>query len=119
MRIAKSVLSVEVGRLRHPRADGPRATVRVLVIAREQMTSERTRSVNALTALVRTVELGIDACKPLTGRQIEVIAAWRTRPSDDATTRSCRAEAGRLATRIRALDIELLAEDGAPGRHVI
>jgi transposase len=107
VRIARSVLSVDVSRLRQPRADGPRVAMRVLVIAREQMTSERTRSVNALTALVRTVELGIDARKPLTGKQIEVMAAWRTRPSDDATTRICRAEAVRLATRIRALDIEL------------
>ncbi len=107
VRIARSVLSVDIDRLRQPRADGPRVAMRVLVIAREQMTSERTRTVNALTALVRTVELGIDARKPLTGKQIEVMAAWRTRPADDAATRTCRAEAVRLATRIRALDIEL------------
>lgn len=106
-RIARSVLSVEVDRLRRPRADGPRVAMRVLVIAREQMTTERTRTVNTLTALVRTVELGVDARKPLTGRQITAIAAWRTRLSDDITTRTCRAEAVRLATRIRTLDIEL------------
>jgi transposase len=107
VRIARSVLSVDVGRLRRPRADGPRVAMRVLVIAREQMTCERTRAVNALTALVRTVELDIDARKPLTGRQIQAIAAWRTRPSDDVTARTCRAEAVRMATRIRALDTEL------------
>jgi transposase len=107
VRIARSVLSVDVDRLRRPRADGPRVAMRVLVIAREQMTAERTRTVNTLTALVRTVELGIDARKPLTGKQIEVVAAWRTRRCDDVTTRTCRAEAVRLATRIRALDVEL------------
>ncbi|MCX0271548.1 IS110 family transposase [Nocardia zapadnayensis] len=107
VRIARSVLSVEVGRLRHPRADGPRVAMRVLVIGREQMTRERTRTINALTALVRTIELGVDARKPLTSKQIQVVAAWRTRPSDEVTTRTCRAEAVRLATRIRALDIEL------------
>jgi transposase len=107
VRIAKSVLSVDVSRLRRPRADGPRVAMRVLVIAREQMTSERTRTINALTALVRTVDLGIDARKPLTGKQIEAMAAWRTRPSDDVTARTCRVEAVRMATRIRALDIEL------------
>ncbi|MFI6169407.1 IS110 family transposase [Nocardia sp. NPDC051052] len=107
VRIARSVVSVDVGRLRRPRADGPRVAMRVLVIAREQMTSERTRAVTALTALVRTVELGIDARKPLTGKQIEAIAAWRTRSSDDVTARTCRAEAVRMATRIRVLDAEL------------
>lgn len=81
--------------------------MRVLVIAREQMTSERTRAINALTALVRTVDLGIDARNPLTGKQIEAIAAWRTRSSDDVTARTCRAEAVRMATRIRALATEL------------
>lgn len=106
-RIARSVLSVEVDRLRRPRADGPRVAMRVLVIAREQMTTERTRTVNTLTALVRTVELGTDARKPLTSTQISAIAAWRTRLSDDITTRTCRAEAVRLAARIRTLDIEL------------
>ncbi|MFI6959870.1 transposase [Nocardia sp. NPDC050408] len=88
-RIARSVLSVEVGRLRRPRADGPRVAMRVLMIAREQMTSESTRTINALTALVRTVELGVDARKPLTSKQIEVIAGWRTRPTDNVIARTC------------------------------
>jgi transposase len=68
VRIARSVLSVDVVRLRRPRADGPRVAMRVLVIAQEQMTSERTRAITALTALVRTVEVGIDARKPLTSK---------------------------------------------------
>ncbi|MFI7167189.1 transposase, partial [Rhodococcus erythropolis] len=64
-RIARSVLSVDIERLRRPRADGSRVAIRVLVVAREQTTCERTRTVNALTALVRTVELGVDARKSL------------------------------------------------------
>ena len=76
-RIARSVLSVDVDRLRRPRADGSRVAMRVLVVAREQMTCERTRAVNALTALVRTVELGVDARKSLTCSQITAIANWR------------------------------------------
>ena len=106
-RIARSVLSVDVDRLRRPRADGSRVAMRVLVVAREQMTCERTRAVNALTALVRTVELGVDARKSLTYSQIKAIATWRAR-SENATTATCRAEAVRLAKRIRALDSELI-----------
>jgi len=49
--------------------------MRVLVVAREQMTGERTRTINTLTTLVRTVDLGVDASKPLTARQITMIAA--------------------------------------------
>jgi transposase len=40
--------------------------LRVLSVAREQMTGARTRAINALTALLRTVELGVDARRPLT-----------------------------------------------------
>jgi transposase len=60
IRIARSVLAVDTSRLRWPRATGPRVVLRVLVVAREQMVSERTRAINALTALLRTIDLGVD-----------------------------------------------------------
>ncbi|WP_094275264.1 hypothetical protein [Rhodococcus sp. OK302] len=50
------------------------------------------RAINALTALIRTVELGVDARKSLTCSQITAIATWRTR-SEGATAATCRAEA--------------------------
>lgn len=108
-RIARAVLGLPLTELRAPRAlstDRARVAMRVLVVAREQMTGERTRAVNALTALVRTVDLGIDARKPLTASQIRTIAAWRDR-DEDATTATCRHEAVRLARRIRTLDDDL------------
>jgi len=80
--------------------------MRVLVVAREQMTAERTRAVNALTALVRTINLGVDARKSLTARQITAIAGWRTR-GENATTATCRQEAVRLARRIKDLERDL------------
>ena len=74
--IAKSVLGVEAALLRWPRRDeGIRAAVRVLVVAREELNVERTRAINALTALVRTVDLGVDARRPLSKKQIATIAA--------------------------------------------
>jgi len=112
-RIAAAVLSLDTTQLRRPRAgDGVRAALRVLVTAREHMTDERTACVNALTALLRVVDLGIDARKPPTGKQVGQVAAWRTRTDElarDIATATARAEAVRLAKRIHALDDELAA----------
>jgi transposase len=108
-RIAQAVLSLDVTELRTPREDnGARAAVRVLVAARDHMSAERTAAVNALTALLRVTDLGVDARRPLTSSQITAIAAWRTRDEDLATT-VARDEANRLAKRINALDEELKA----------
>jgi transposase len=55
-RIASAVLSLEEDRLRRPRLnEGVRAALRVLVTARHSMTTYRTRTVNALTALLRSM----------------------------------------------------------------
>lgn len=107
VRIARSVLAVDTSRLRWPRATGPRVKLRVLVVAREQMVAERTRAINALTALLRTIDLGIDVRKALSHNQFKVIAGWRDR-REDSVVRTCRQEAIRLAKRIVALDSELL-----------
>lgn len=108
-RIATAVLSLEVNRLRHLRKDdGTRAALRVVIAARNHMTSERTGTINALIALLRAVDLGIDARKPLTSAQILEVSRWRARTEDiDAAT--ARAEAHRLARRVIALDEELAA----------
>ena len=73
--------------------------MRVLVVARNQMIAEWTRAINALTALVHTVDLDVDDLKSLTIRQIATtIAGWRER-DEDLALRSLRAEAIRLARR--------------------
>ncbi len=106
-RIAAAVLPLRVDRQRHLRKDdGSRAALRVLMAARDHMTSERTADINALTALLRVLDLGIDARKPLTGKQISEIAKWRTR-TEDISAVIARAEAVRLAKRIVDLDDEL------------
>lgn len=108
-RIARAVLGLTTSTLRTPRelsSERARVALRVLVVAREQMTGERTRTINTLTALVRTVDLDVDARKPLTARQITMIASWRDR-DEDATTATCRREAVRLARRVRTLNDDL------------
>ncbi|MFD7076798.1 IS110 family transposase [Nocardioides sp. NPDC059952] len=125
---ARSTLSMRTDRLRDRRGGGDQQTasvrtaLQVLLAAREQATTERTRAVNALTALVRTHELGLDARRALTTTQITTISGWRRRqePIDLATA---RAQATHLAARILDLDshlsdnahqIKLLVQDQAP-----
>ncbi len=108
-RIAQAVLPLEVSELRWPRADdGVRAAVKILIASRDHMSGERTSSINALTALVRVADLGIDARGSLTARQIATIAAWRTR-EEELAVGVARAEAIRLAKRVLAADQELAA----------
>ncbi len=104
--IARAVRGLTPQQLRAPAGD--RTILRVLTSARDQMTGERTRTVNALTVLLRTVELGIDARRALSATTIAIIAAWRT-PTPVTARAVCRAEAIRLARRVRALDTELAA----------
>lgn len=111
-RIARSLLGTETARLRRPRQDeGVRAALRVLVAARQVINVERTRAINALTALVRTVDLGVDARRPLSRWQLATITAWRARQEDLATA-TARREAIRLARRIGTCEREL-----ADNRH--
>lgn len=117
-RIAIAVLPLDADQLRRPRADdGVRAALRTLTTARDHMSTERTACVNALTALLRAADLGPDARRPLSGGQINEVAAWRAR-SEDLAISVARVEAVRLAKRIRAIDDEL-AENRAQLQSLI
>src|SRR5690625_4626701 len=108
-RIAQAVLPLEEGQLRRPRGDdGVRAALRVLIASRDHISTERTAAINALIALLRVVDLGVDARSTLNGGQIATIAAWRRR-TEELATGIARAEAVRLAKRIRAANDELSA----------
>lgn len=110
-RMAKAVLPLGQEQLRRPRLnEGVRASLRVLVSARDSMTGERTRTVNALTALLRVSDLGLDARKSLTGAQLAEVSRWRAR-DEELTLCVSRAEAIRLAKRIVELDSELKANN--------
>lgn len=108
-RIATAALPLHADQLRTPRLnDGVRAALRVLTTARESMTIERTSAVNALTALLRVTDLGMDARKALTGAKIIEVSKWRERDEDLAQA-TARAEAIRLAKRITDLNEQLKA----------
>jgi hypothetical protein len=105
--IAVAVLGLEESRLRRPRQDeGVRAALRTLASARDQLTRERTVNINALTALVRVNDLGIDARKPLTAAQILTITRWRER-EEPLEAVIAREEAIRLARRITEITAQL------------
>ncbi|MDR0417248.1 MAG: IS110 family transposase [Propionibacteriaceae bacterium] len=105
--IATAVLPLDTAKLARPREDhGTRAALRVLVAARDDMTRERTSHVNALTALLRTADLGADARKSLTAALIAQIAGWRTR-DEPLAVKTARAEAVRLAKRVTDLGQQL------------
>lgn len=110
-RMAMAVLSLPVEKLRRPRLnEGIRQGLRILVTARESMTKGRTRSINALNALVRSNSLGIDARRKLTPAQIEEISRWREREEELALS-IARSEAVRLAKHILDLGEQLKSNE--------
>lgn len=123
---ARSVLGRDYNQLARPRQAGKRAALRVLLASRSIIDQQRTANRNALNALLRSIDLGIDARKPLSDQQIRTIAAWRPgralRARDPLAV--ARREARRLATAVleqtTALrqnhdELRLLAEELAPG----
>lgn len=121
---AQAVLGAEVSSLLEPRADGDRNALRILLDARRRMDHHRTANRLALTALVRSTDLGVDGRQALTDAQISTIAAWRTRARDNRSDRVAREEARRLARAVLALTTDLeanreqlsdIVQDMAPG----
>jgi len=107
-RIAAAVLPLDESRLRDPRSHTDiQAGLQILTTAREQMTDYRTSLINALTALLRQWELGVDARRPLTNAQIVEVAKWRNKTSVDTGVTVARAETIRLAKHIINLNQQI------------
>jgi transposase len=103
---ARSTLVMPLVLLRDRRAGEVQAALQVLTVARDQLNADRLRCINALTALVRSHDLSVDARRALTTPQISTIAGWRRR-EESLGVATTRAEAVRLAKRVLALDDEL------------
>ncbi len=104
---ARGSLHKTLDQLADARAGQTSTTLQILLTARNSMTSERTRAINALNALLRTHNLGVDARRKVNRPAIRTIAAWRARKSDTLALATARTEAIRLATRILTLDTEV------------
>ena len=79
---ARGILHKTVDQLADARAGQTSATLQILLTARNSMTSERTRAINALNAILRTHALGIDARRAVNRPTIRTVAGWRPRKSD-------------------------------------
>ena len=108
IKAARSPLSKDVDRLADVRTGDLQECLKVLLAARERMSTESTRMINALTALLRVHDLGLDARRKLNPAQTREVSRWRTRTESPAAT-VARAEAVRLADRILQLHAELAA----------
>lgn len=103
---ARGCLPKPTDRLADARGGEVHTVLQTLLTARNAMTTERTRAVNALIALLRTHRLGIDARRKPGRPTIRQIAAWRAR-SEPLALHTARTEAVRLARRVLALDREV------------
>ena len=115
---ARTVLGTATTELVSPRAEGLREALRILLAARRSMDTQRTGARNALTALLRTLDLGIDARSPLTAAQVTTVQGWRARQGDGAAAAVARAEARRLASAVITLGTELQDNQRALAEHV-
>lgn len=104
---AMNALRLDADRLPLPRADGDREALRILLGARRELTTYRTRMINRLRALLLT---GDDSDRtlargPMNPPRLATIARRRGGQSREQAVR--RAEARRLALAIRDTGVEL------------
>jgi transposase len=106
---ARKALGLDVAALPTPRADGDREGLRILLVARRDMTAEKTAKTNWLIALLRT---GTDTERDLVRGKLSAatltrIARRRARSQDTREQVIRRGEAHRLALAISALERDL------------
>jgi transposase len=116
---ARSVLGRDHETLARPRQSGLRAALRVLLASRSIIERQRTANRNALTALVRCVDLDVDARRPLTDYQVRSISAWRVNGAGKSADgiEVARREARRLA-RVVLEQTDLLKDNHRQLQHL-
>jgi transposase len=97
---ARGVLHLPVDKLIAPRSGTQRKSLRILLAARRGVVTQQTAEKNALTALLRGCELGVDARRALSWGKYEEIAGWKARAGDDQEQVIARYEAKRLGVSI-------------------
>jgi transposase len=116
---ARHFLTLPPEKVGVPRSgSGDRAALQVLLTGRRARTTERTATQNALIALLRTHNLGVDTRKPITPAKIAEIARWRTRCSEQTWQATIRAEAISLARAVESKDRELATNMAGLKKHV-
>jgi transposase len=103
---ARAALALPLDRLRDRRSAELGQALQILTTSRDHLTTERAATINQLTALLRSHDLGEDARAKLKITQIRRIAEWRSR-TEPLVARTARTEAARLARKICDLDTEI------------
>jgi transposase len=106
---ARKALGLDATMLATPRADGDREALRILLVARRDMTTDKTAKTNWLIALLRA---GTDTERDLvrtklTAQTLTRIARRRGRGKDTRAQTIHRTEARRLALAVSSLDRDL------------
>jgi transposase len=105
---AINILSLPITKLAKPRTGNQRKALRILLGARRNLVTQQTMNKNALTALLRSIELGIDVRKSLTRPDYKLIATWHIKSSDSSIDwLTAKREAKRLASNIATTSNEL------------
>lgn len=87
-RIANAALPLSLDKWRRPRGNnGIQAALKTLLAARDNISRERTKTINALTSLLQTIDLGADARRAPGKRVVNQIASWRARDAPWSTSR--------------------------------
>lgn len=103
IKAARNVLARDTEGLADARAGESTQVLQILLAARNRLTNESTRTINALIALLRVQDLGFDARRKPTPTQIRQIAHWRPCPAPTTATDVAKAEAVLLARRVMEL----------------
>lgn len=98
---ARNVLACQVDHLADARNGETVRMLQVLLASRDRLTTESTRAINALVALLRVHDLGFDARRKPTLTQVRHIARWHLPPTSSLTALTvAKTEAVALARRI-------------------
>lgn len=98
--IAARTLGKDETELTIPRQGDYREALRILLAARRQLTRATTVNINSLTALARCSDLGVDARRALSVKQIHQLATLEPQPGDAIDVLITKQEAHRLANAI-------------------
>jgi len=110
---ARNILHLSMAALICPRIGNERKILRITLGSRNNLVKQQTMDKNALNALVRSLDIGVDARKALTYAKITELASSRCYACDAPHEAAARFEAKRLAVSIverrKVLDANELA----------
>lgn len=115
---ARSILFLPIDKLARPRTGEQRKILRILLGTRNNLVKQQTMDKNALIALVRSLDVGVDARRPLNIGAIREIASSRTRNSDAHHEAVARNAAKMLAVSILERGEQLQSNEISLGKAI-